>query len=157
MRPIASFLIQSYYMKSIKAKIQALETKLSTDFQTYKKLHPKTKKTPSDPLFHIKQQGYDVKEGKAGLGHDFSIEAHHPEHGLVGKATFKANSTGTKLIPVHVAVKPEHQRKGLGNAMYAHAEKIYETPIVNKATHQTPAAQAMWSSPNRSFGKTKKK
>jgi len=38
-------------MKKIKDKIAELESKLALDYNEYKKLHPKTKKTPSDPMF----------------------------------------------------------------------------------------------------------
>lgn len=101
------------------------------------------------------KEGYKIKEGKSS---DFYvIEAHHPEHGIIGKAHFKANPSGTKLIPHHVFVKPEHQRKGIGSAMYQHAEKLFETPIVDKASHQTSAAKYFWAQKNRPFGKNKNK
>ena len=37
--------------KALKQKIAELEKKLALDFNEYKKLHPKTKKTQSDPMF----------------------------------------------------------------------------------------------------------
>lgn len=53
-------------MKNILADIQTLEHKLATDFQTYKKEHPETHKTPSDPLF----------TGETSGGKDIHAETH---------------------------------------------------------------------------------
>jgi len=44
-------------MKKIKEKIAELEKKLAISYEEYKKEHPKTKKTKSDPMF----QGHNKK------------------------------------------------------------------------------------------------
>jgi len=44
-------------MKNIKEKIAELEKKLALSYEEYKKLHPNTKKTKSDPMF----QGHNKK------------------------------------------------------------------------------------------------
>ena len=57
------------------------------------------------------------------------------------------------LIPYETIVEPEHRRKGLASAMYAYAEE-QTGRRVKPATDQTPDAQALWSQPNRPFGKS---
>lgn len=101
------------------------------------------------------KEGYTIKEADPGKYYDYAIEAHHPEHGLVGRARFKAHYSSKHLIPGDIMVKPEHQRKGIGSAMYQHAKKVY-APILNRASHQTLAANAMWEKMGHTFGKSEK-
>jgi GNAT superfamily N-acetyltransferase len=99
------------------------------------------------------KEGYTIKEADPGKFYDYAVEAVHPEHGVVGKARFKAHQSGNFLIPGDVVVKEEHRRKGLGSGLYQHAAKIY-APIKNLASHQTVAANAMWEKAGKTFGKS---
>lgn len=99
-----------------------------------------------------KKEGYSISHRESP--EHYVVEAKDKQGNVVGKASFKANSKGTKLIPHHAAVKPEHQRKGIATGMYSHAEKTWKTPIANKASHQTDAAANLWAQKNRPFGKS---
>ena len=53
----------SKYSNKLASDISQLEEKLATDYQQYKKDHPATKKSPSDPMFKkpMSEQEYKKK------------------------------------------------------------------------------------------------
>ena len=104
-----------------------------------------------------KQEGYtihykgfdDSLKNHAGIaGH--VVEAHHPIEGKIAEAVFGHNPRGG--LSVSSIVKEPHRRKGLASAMYAAAEK--QTGEKVNPSGQTPDAKALWSQPNRPFGKS---
>lgn len=49
---------------------------------------------------------------------------------------------------------PDHRRKGLATAAYQIAEKVMNGKITPTGNQQTESAKALWSQPNRLFGKS---
>lgn len=90
---------------------------------------------------------------KGSLNWDYGVEAVLPSGEVIGSAKFKVNQTGSKFIPIHTRVSDEYQNMGIGTEMYRWMEQTHETPITNKASHQTPAAQEFWARRNKPFGK----
>jgi GNAT superfamily N-acetyltransferase len=106
-----------------------------------------------------KKEGYkivanyneDEKQNKAGLANAYTTKVFDKNNNHVGEASFVLHPNGDE-VSVSSYVHPDHQRKGIATAMYQMAEKYFNLPI--KAETQTSSAKALWSQPNRSFGKS---
>jgi len=98
-------------------------------------------------------EGYSIRhretEGPDGMG--LHITAHAPSGKMVGAAMLRHTSTGD-LVPGHVVVDEEHQRKGLATAMYQHAER-HTGKRIRPSKLQTDEGAALWAQPGRPFGK----
>jgi GNAT superfamily N-acetyltransferase len=110
------------------------------------------------------EEEMDKKELDPGLGYTFShehhdlgdgemlthIRAHHPNGTVAGEALF--NHRPNKMLEAEgVKVHPEHQRLGLASAIYNHAQKVTNKPIM-PSTDQTAAGKAFWSGTKGNFG-----
>ncbi len=80
------------------------------------------------------------------------VQAHDSGGNLVGETVMSHKPEG--LRPDDVEVHPEHRRRGLASAMYAHAERVSGRKVI-PSTAQTPAGQALWAGnqQNPQFGK----
>ncbi len=72
-----------------------------------------------------------------------SVSAHAPHGEEVGRAILGDDDSGQFSVS-HVHVKPEHRRKGLASAMYAHGEKVAGKKL-NPSRAQTEDGQALWA------------
>jgi GNAT superfamily N-acetyltransferase len=96
----------------------------------------------------------------------FEIHAHDKNGKKVGEAQFQHHENGKNIrsydegipfedAPVAVKVDQEHRRKGLGSAMYSHAEQVTGKKLKNIGKNKrTESGKALWSQPNRPFGKS---
>ena len=113
--------------------------------------HPNLDKAVLDPKL-----GYQIHHEEApeiaGSGPLLRIKAVAPNGQTVGHALFTHH--GPHLQPATVAVDEDHQRRGLGSAMYAHAEKVTGKKLIPSKL-QTDEGQALWSgnTKNPQFGK----
>jgi len=81
------------------------------------------------------------------------VFAHDKNQNKAGQVTFIDKGNYIKNAPAHIAwVGEPHQRKGIATAMYQHAEKI--TGKKTKRGMTTGEGPALWSQPNRPFGKS---
>jgi GNAT superfamily N-acetyltransferase len=103
-----------------------------------------------------KSENYKVSVNHANTNSDYvNIHAHDKDGNKVADSTFKHH--GPHLRALDVDVKPEHRRKGIASAMYAHAEehtgkKLHATS--SDSSSRTSEGQALWSNPKRTFGKS---
>ena len=72
------------------------------------------------------------------------VVAHDAQGQVAGRAGFLHVPNGQHIQAQTVRVEPEHQRKGLASAMYAHAEKLTGKKVVPD-TAQSPDGQALWA------------
>lgn len=87
--------------------------------------------------------------------HTITVFAHDNQGNFVGKAPFFFHPKQSSIVPVGTQVHEDHRRKGLATAMYRYAEKIMEKPILSdNPGGRTKDAEALWSQPNRPFGKS---
>lgn len=70
-----------------------------------------------------------------------------------GYASFQ-HATDNSLSVAVSQVHPEHQRKGLGTAMYQLAEQKSGRKVINRPQLQSNKAKKLWSQLNRPFGKS---
>jgi GNAT superfamily N-acetyltransferase len=109
-----------------------------------------------------KKEGYKIYyrswKDDSGEGKKIhSLSAHDSNGNEVGEALFREK--GSALHPIDgtgnfsVWVDEEHQRKGLGSAMYVLAEKKSGLKII-RSDIQEPDGEAFWNQPNRKFGKS---
>ena len=106
-----------------------------------------------------------IKRG-AKLEDDFGgdyIKAYDKHGAEVGSVFFGSNPGQTTEIAPSTRIHPDHQRKGLATAMYQLAEKVSgrkmvrdTNPVTGTPGARTLAAEALWSQPNRPFGKSDK-
>lgn len=98
--------------------------------------------------YTFSHEHHDLGDGEM-LTH---VRAHHPSGMVAGEALF--NHRPNKMLEAEgVKVHPEHQRLGLGTAIYNHAQKITNKPIM-PSTDQTAAGKAFWSGTKGQFGKS---
>jgi len=109
--------------------------------------------------YTLKHTSYPVENFDGSIQPNFiqhHIEAFHPTHGSVGEAMFSQENgllrpnddEGRSVI-----VDDPHRRKGLASAMYSLIEKKTGMKIVPSSV-QDSGGQALWSQPNRPFGKS---
>lgn len=79
------------------------------------------------------------------------VDAHSPTGEIVGKYRF--DNSASDLYPILSETHPEHQRKGLASAAYSYIQAKTKKKI-SPSSSQTSEAKALWSQPNRPFGKT---
>ena len=93
--------------------------------------------------------GIDYPEGNDVL----EVHAHHNGK-VVGRALFEPRAA-KRLKPLGVFVNEEHRRRGVGSALYHHAEKVYGYQVVPADT-QTDAGRALWRGNRKvkQFGKS---
>lgn len=111
-----------------------------------------------------RKQGYTIHPKDIGTGEDM-IYAHDRDGNKVGSVQLD-HVDDKNIFSVYTQVHPDHRRKGLATAMYQAAEKatgkkmLPVTEAIPKedqegvAGLQSPAGQALWAQPKRSFGKT---
>jgi len=87
--------------------------------------------------------GYQITHEHHDLGDGEMLTQINAMHG--GKRVGWALMThqGANLHPDDVNVDPEHRRRGLASAMYAHAEKVTGKTVVPSQQQQAPG-QALW-------------
>ena len=91
----------------------------------------------------------------------FVVYASHPSEGDVGYARFKIINDDYIIPYDHDSdsasyVQEEHRRKGIGSELYTYAEN--ETGLrIRPSEMQSDSAEALWSNPNRKFGKSENK
>lgn len=87
--------------------------------------------------------GYQITHEHHDLGDGEMLTQINAMHG--GKRVGWALMThqGANLHPDDVNVDPEHRRRGLASAMYAHAERVTGKRILPSAQQQAPG-QALW-------------
>ena len=106
------------------------------------------------------KEGYTIEHfiDKDGF---HNVRAYDKNSNPVGYASFSydyvPDETGTRLTSGDlrgwdVKIHPDHQRKGLATAMYKLAEKNSGKKVIQGGT--TPEGSALWSQPNRPFGKS---
>lgn len=107
------------------------------------------------------KEGYKISHtehfGDPSVGDHIYVMAHDNKGKQVGGATLYVYPN--QLYPDHIEVIPTHRRKGIGSAMYAHAEKAMfrktgQMHPVIPSESQTKYAQALHAQPNRPFGKS---
>lgn len=87
--------------------------------------------------------------------HTVTVFAHDNKGNLVGKAPFFFHPKRDSMVPTGTKVHESHRRKGLATAMYQHAEKVMNKPILSdNPGGRTADAEALWAQPRRPFGKT---
>lgn len=114
-----------------------------------------------------KKEGYTLHVKKhPSDSYYFQIHAHDKDGNKVGHAEFIHSDNGKTIesyddgisfdeTSPKVIVRPQHQKKGLGTAMYQMAEQATGKKIRNiRAKKRTTAGQALWNQKNRPFGKT---
>ena len=69
----------------------------------------------------------------------------------IGYAAFRHTPDG--LVPDEVSVHKDHRRKGIANEMYRLAEE-HSGLQIQRSDRQSRDAKALWSQPNRPFGKS---
>ena len=84
------------------------------------------------------------------------VTAIAPDGSVAGRYIVHHHVQSNTLIPNNIETKPEHQRKGLASAAYRHIEKITGGKFQTFPEEQTSDGKALWSNPNRSFGKSLK-
>ena len=110
------------------------------------------------------QNGDWEKEGYTFKHHVFNeknqknhhISAHDKNGEIVGFFEFnQMHHRPNELFIVNSEVHPQHQRKGLASAAYKLAQEKTGATITPETDNQTDSAKALWSQPNRPFGKSK--
>jgi hypothetical protein len=108
-------------------------------------------KDPNYTFHHI-----DMPDSDELVGHH-QVEVRHKNKPIASLRYFRQADFGDDEAPYltsgQTTVSPKHRRKGLGSAMYNYAEKIHKLKM-RPSSDQTPAAQALWANPNRTFGKS---
>jgi len=82
--------------------------------------------------------------------HILEVSAHSPDGTKVGNTIIGDNDVG--LEASNTFVHPEHRRRGLASAMYAHAEKLMGKKMLPSRS-QTLDGQALWSGTQGEFAK----
>ena len=82
--------------------------------------------------------------------HDVRITAHLPNGQQIGTTDLVHSLAG--MNPINIQVDPKFQRKGIGSAMYQHAEKHTGKKVI-PSIDQSPDAQKFWKQKNRNFGR----
>jgi hypothetical protein len=106
------------------------------------------------------KEGYTFshKKGMSALEperHEITIYAHDRNGQKVGSYTFTHHPDYETMSPEGSSTHKEHQRKGLASAAYSLAEDITGKTIhIDSGTSQSKDAKALWTNPNRSFGKS---
>jgi predicted GNAT family acetyltransferase len=112
------------------------------------------KKDPNYTFHHT-----DMPDSDELVGHH-NIDVRYKNKPIASLRYFRQSDFGDDqipyLIPAQTNVSPKHQRKGLASAMYSYAEKIHKLKM-RPSSNQTPQAEALWSQPNRPFGKSEMK
>lgn len=102
------------------------------------------------------KEGITLSHGSGSIvGKPGSWVEAHKNGEKVGYAQFHHGNKG-EMVPYNVQIHPDHQRKGIGTAMYSLAEEKSGRKIVPSKS-QSPGAKALWSQPNRPFGNDFKK
>ena len=99
--------------------------------------------------YRLSHERIDLGDGKT-VTHVYAHDRHGQEVGRVGFA-----HRGQDLLPGIVSVDPEHRRRGIASAMYAHAEKMTPGSKVVPSAAQTGEGEAMWrgNARQKQFGK----
>ena len=112
-----------------------------------------------------KSEGYKISHSsqddrpdhKDPKSNSFFVDAHDSSGNRAGRALFIHHTDGG-IFPASSKVESDHQRKGLASAMYEHAEKVSGKVLRPESgtlgEGQTNSAVALWSQPNRPFGKS---
>jgi GNAT superfamily N-acetyltransferase len=112
------------------------------------------------------KEGYSLKVHEPkdeGDYKEYTVTAHHPQHGVVGR--FRFEHDGNEMIVADARVHPEHRRKGLASSAYKAIEDHVGAKLIDhnaKSTAvglegaQSDDARALWKQPNRPFGKSER-
>lgn len=104
------------------------------------------------------KEGYEIRLAHHTMNRKYPIrtityQAHDSSGNPVGHFHFTHDSKTDTLTPTIITVFDESaRRKGLASAAYARAEAD-TGKIISKGKVQSPEAKALWSQPNRPFGK----
>lgn len=103
------------------------------------------------------KEGYKLEHTHNPDLNQHRISAVSPTGQIAGSFIFEQGPQGFMATSAHV--KPEHQRKGLATAAYQLFENRTGKSLVPHTgrggeSKQSPDAEALWSSPNRPFGKS---
>jgi GNAT superfamily N-acetyltransferase len=111
-------------------------------------------KTVLDPDagYTFAHESFPGDENAEWMGHRPStiVTAHHGGR-QIGRASVYHSPGGLMTAEV-VRVEPEHRRRGVASAMYAHAEKVTGRKMV-PSSNRTPEGEALWAG-NTQFGKS---
>jgi GNAT superfamily N-acetyltransferase len=113
----------------------------------------------SQPPARWQEEGYTIGENREASADPETylvIQAKDREGNKVGDSTFKKENG--LLRSLDVSVDPEHRRKGLASAMYSEAERqtgLTIKPTAEDRATRTEDGNALWSQPDRPFGKEK--
>lgn len=112
--------------------------------------NPKLSKKALDPSLGISfhHEHHDLGDGDT-ITH---IKAIHPSGQVVGEVAMEYNKNRPGGMKPDVSVHPDHRRKGIATAMYAHAEKLVGRPVAPSSA-QSPDAQKLWAGSKGKFGK----
>jgi len=103
------------------------------------------------------KEGYTISH--APHGNSWKIAAFDKEGNKIGGLHVFESEGGGELTANHAGVSEAHRRKGIASGMYQYAEKITGMKFDEHSTEdegraRTPDGKALWSQPNRSFGKS---
>lgn len=86
--------------------------------------------------FH-KYMARDRYPGTDHLADEHVIEAHHPEHGIVGEIAIRARAGGGRPAGHvdDVSVDDQYQRRGVGTALWNHANELADKKLIPRPKH----------------------
>ena len=110
------------------------------------------------------KEGYKISHKGSLSDGDLEIHAHDRTGSRVGSAQIDHHQ-GLGIVSGNTDVSEGHRRKGIASAMYAHAERVTGhrmSPVSDIPSnekdgnygHQSKDGKALWSQPNRPFGKS---
>jgi GNAT superfamily N-acetyltransferase len=103
------------------------------------------------------KEGYKISHSGSLNDGNFTIHAHDIHGNKVGHSQID-KEPNNMIYNSFIRIEDAHQRKGLGSAMLAHAEKVTgkklsPTSLIEDTGFSSPG-KAIWDNPNRSFGKS---